>query len=239
MDKSFAVPIDRLTPGSGPSAYRDPDCPSSLLNALRRLGQTAPLLVAERQADLLLVCGHRRAVGMQQLDANKVWVKRVDAPLDLDILRISVIDNSVGTGFNELERARIIFALTARHELSSDNIASEWLPLLGLAATTKLVKLYAPLGGNSAFHPGLKSGGISPGLAKTILRVPAQEMSFLMEIFEKSGLSFSSKKELLTLLCDHYPELALKDQLGGLRAELRTENPVRCRGDAASLEMSQ
>jgi len=199
MDKSFAVPIDQLTPGSGPSAYRDPDCPLPLFNALRRLGQTAPLLVTERKDGLLLVCGHRRVVGLRQLNADEVWVKRVDVPRDLDVLRISVFDNSSGTGFNELERVRIVFALSADYGLSSECIASEWLPTLGLAETTKLVKLYASLGSQCILHPGLRSGIISPGLARAILRFPAQEMPFLMEILEKSGLSFSSKKELLTL----------------------------------------
>jgi len=209
MNNGFIVSMDRLAPGSGPSAYRDPDCPSPLLHALRRLGQTTPILVAEREAGLLLVCGHRRTVGLQELDAHEVWVKRVHAPRDLDILRISVIDNSAGTGFNELERARIIFALMADHGVSSERIASEWLPLLGLSSTTKLVKLYASVGGASVLHPGLKSGAISLGLAKAILRFPAQEMLSLIEILEETTLSFSHKKELLALL----DELKRRDEI--------------------------
>jgi hypothetical protein len=197
---TFDVDIERLRPSSGPTAYRDPGCPEPLLGSLREHGQTLSLLVAERPSELVLVSGHRRCHGLLRLRQAHASVSVTTAPSDLDLLRISILENSTSSGFNDVERARILQNLLDVYSLDANVVVTEWMPWLGLEPSIRLLKTYAFFGRESILHDGLRSGSITIGLGKGLIRFDRSELSSLADLLNSSGLSISQKKELLYIL---------------------------------------
>jgi hypothetical protein len=231
------VEVRELAPGKGPTAYRDPGCPKPLLSSLKTAGQVVPLLAAKRGDGLVLVSGHRRCQGMARLGWDKADIRIVDAPSDLDALKVSVLENGTGPGFSDLERARIVNQLLEVYSLTVENVAHEWLPLLALPPTMKLVDSYAFLGRETILHDGLRTGAITPGLTKPLCRFKGSELRLLAPLLRSISLSFSEKKELLYLLeeiqrRDGVPlEELVKDKQGGdlLAGLRRTRFPERAK----------
>ena len=198
--QTFDVEITDLSPGSGPAAYRDPGCPERLLVSLREQGQIQPLLVAERPTRLVLASGHRRCQGLLSLGQHRVTVRTVHAPRDLDVLRVSVIENSTGGGFNDLERARILCQLVDGCSVDAHTVATDWMPWLGLEPSQKLMAAYTFFGREDILHAGLRSGDITIGLAKVLSRFDQFELPSVVGLLSRRGLSLSKKRELLYLL---------------------------------------
>jgi hypothetical protein len=139
-----------------------------------------------------------------------VIVSVIPAPQDLDVLRISVLENSTSAGFNDLERARIIRRLLEVYSLDANIVATEWMPWLGLEPSMKILRAYAFFGREGVLHDGLRTGAITVGLGKALTRFNRSELSFVVRLLHGGGLSFSQKKELLYML----DELKRRDDVG-------------------------
>lgn len=219
--RTLHVELDRLSAGTGPAAYRDRGCPESLLASLREQGQTQPLLVAERPSTFVLASGHRRCQGLLSLGQERVTVSVVPAPRDLDVLRVSVLENSTSAGFNDLERARIVRHLLDTYSLDANTVATEWMPWLGLDPSIQLLRTYAFFGREDVLHDGLRTGAITIGLGRALIRFDPSELPLAARLLNRGGLSFSQKKELLYLLDElqRRDSVPLAELAGGKQGE--------------------
>ena len=201
MNKKYLqLTIGDLRPGHGPSAYREPVCPPLLYRSLKRHGQLFPLMVMEGDSGFILVCGHRRAVGFIDLGFHSVDVIIVPPVDDLEVLRLSVVDNGTSAGFTDAERIRILNRLFTTHRVAESAVAEHWMPLLSLPASRDLATKYRRLCSDPALFRAVDTGVIPPGTALRILIIPDEIRPVILSFIKTRKLTTSESRECIHIL---------------------------------------
>jgi len=194
------LPVADLRPGYGPSAYREEGCPPLLLRSLKQHGQLFPLLVMEEESGFTLVCGHRRTIGIYELGFRFVKVGVLPPVSDIEVLRLSVADNSTSGGFTDAERIRILNRLFTTHAMSQSDVAEHWMPFLSLPASRDLAGKYHGLCSDPVLFDAVDTDDLTPGTAIRLLIIPVELRPAVLSLIKTWNLTTSESREYIHIL---------------------------------------
>jgi ParB/Sulfiredoxin domain len=128
--------------------------PETLVQSIRELGITHPVLLAPADKGYPIVCGHRRVACARLLKLETVPAFVLDkAPTSAELLKQNLLENRAQRTYSDIEKGMIIHKLVEAN-ISEAEIIKDYLPLLDLERSKKL---FADLHQCATFTPGLKS----------------------------------------------------------------------------------
>lgn len=112
--------------------------PDTLVESIRELGVTHPVLLAPDGEQYTLVCGHRRVECARQLEMKDIPAFVMDvAPAPAERIRLNLLENRAHRSYSDMEKSRIVLALKEAGMPESETIKNG-LPLLDLERSKKL-----------------------------------------------------------------------------------------------------
>ena len=105
-----------------------------LADSLRAVGQLNPVILLERGARLVVVCGFRRLAALRRLGVCAV-IARILTAEDCRVihpLKLALYDNLAHRKLSSLEQARAAVKLHDIFDVTRERLIGEYLPLLGL-----------------------------------------------------------------------------------------------------------
>ncbi len=124
---------DRLTQFS-----MDPP-PDTLVQSVRELGITHPVLLAPLGTEYQIVCGHRRVACARQLNLESIpaWILE-SVPTPAEMLKHNLLENRGQRTYSDIEKGGIVHKLT-QAKIPESKIIQDYLPLLDLERSKKLL----------------------------------------------------------------------------------------------------
>lgn len=112
--------------------------PEALVQSIRKLGITHPVLLAPQDTHYPIVCGHRRIECARLLELDTVPAFVLDAtPLASESLKLNLTENLGQREYSDIEKGRIVHQLAAAGVPEAE-IIKDYLPLLDLERSKKL-----------------------------------------------------------------------------------------------------
>ncbi len=182
-----------------------------LKESIKRVGVIEPPVVLETPEGLVPVCGEGRLLAARSLGFSALEVRLLKGISPLEALELS-LESNLFRGLNLVEKAEIISRFS--RYLSPEEVAQKVLPRLELPPTPRWYFFLRRL--SEAPQP-LKQATAEERLplkvTEELLKLPPPEQIFLLEVFERLGLSFSEQRETLAGLLDlcRRHELSLKE----------------------------
>ena len=180
-------------------------CTDRLEDSLRAVGQLNPVILLERGARLVIVCGFRRVAAMRRLGAQTV-VARILTAEDCRVMHpfeLALRDNLSQRKPSPLEQSRTVVKLRDLCGITRERLIGEYLPLLGLPPHGNA------LDGCLALHaarPELKrlfaEGTITFASMERLANLSENEQERFASLMSVVRLSASLQKKTLDLLND-------------------------------------
>ena len=128
--------------------------PEKLVQSIRELGITHPVLLAPHGKQYQIVCGHRRVACalLLQLVTVPAWVLE-DAPAPAAMLKRNLLENRGHRTYSDIEKGWIVHKLV-QAKVPESEIIKDYLPLLDLERSKKL---FADLNQCAAFSESLSA----------------------------------------------------------------------------------
>ena len=125
----------------------------TLVQSIRELGITHPVLLAPHGKQYQIVCGHRRVECAHQLKLETVPAFVLEeAPAPAEMLKRSLLENRAQKTYSDIEKGGVVLKL-AQAKIPETDIIKDYLPLLDLERSKKL---FADLNQCAAFSVSLK-----------------------------------------------------------------------------------
>jgi len=180
----------------------DSEC---LSDSLRAVGQLNPVILLERGARLVIVCGFRRIAALRRLGARAVTARilkaedcRTTHPLEL-----ALRDNLAHRKLSPLEQARAVVKLRDICGIARDRLISEYLPLLGLPPRENALAACLAL---HAARPELRrlfaADALTLASMERLAKLSENEQNHFAALMTTVRLSASLQKKTLDLLDD-------------------------------------
>ena len=178
---------------------------ASLLDSLRAVGQLNPVILLERGARPIIVCGFRRIAALRRLDVREV-VARILTGEDCrktNPLVLALRDNLAHRKLSPLEQSRAVIKLRDIYGVARERLISEYLPLLGLPPRENA------LAGCVALHaarPELRrlfaADALTLASLERLAKLSEEEQDRIAALMTVVRLSASMQKKTLDLLDD-------------------------------------
>jgi ParB/Sulfiredoxin domain len=128
--------------------------PETLVQSIRELGITHPVLLAPADKGYQIVCGHRRVAcaRLLKLETVPAFVLE-DAPTPAEILKRNLFENRAQRTYSDIEKGMIVHKLV-QAKIAEAEIIQDYLPLLDLERSKKL---FVDLQQCATFAPSLIS----------------------------------------------------------------------------------
>jgi len=130
------VPVASLLPDRLTDFSLDP-LPPELVESIRAIGISHPLILSLKGKGLRVVCGHRRAQAARLLHLQEIpaWVvgKSQD---DLSCLHHNLLENMAQSRYSDIETGRILLKLQ-NTGVNDTDLVQKYLPLLGREKSRK------------------------------------------------------------------------------------------------------
>jgi ParB/Sulfiredoxin domain len=128
--------------------------PETLVQSIRELGITHPVLLAPADKGYQIVCGHRRVACAHLLKLEAVPALVLEkAPTSAELLKQNLLENRAQRTYSDIEKGMIIHKLV-QAKIAEAEIIKDYLPLLDLERSKKL---FVDLQKCATFTPGLNS----------------------------------------------------------------------------------
>jgi ParB-like nuclease family protein len=128
--------------------------PETLVQSIKELGITHPVLLAPADKGYPIVCGHRRVACARLLNLETVPAFVLDkAPTSAELLKQNLLENRAQRTYSDIEKGMIIHKLVEA-KITEAEIIKDYLPLLDLERSKKL---FADLQQCATFASGLNS----------------------------------------------------------------------------------
>jgi hypothetical protein len=148
-----AIPLKDIGEESLTQFSMDPPA-DKLVQSIRELGITHPVLLAPADKGYQIVCGHRRVACARLLKLETVPAWILDAvPLSADMLKRNLLENRAQRTYSDIEKGGIVHMLSGAG-IPEAEIIKDYLPLLDLERSKKL---FADLQQCATFTPSLNS----------------------------------------------------------------------------------
>jgi len=177
----------------------------SLTDSLRAVGQLNPVILLERGASLIVVCGFRRLAAMRLLGIRAA-VARILTVEDCQTthpLILALYDNLAHRELSPLEKARAVVKLGDICGVARERLIREYLPLLGLPQSENA------LAGCVALHtaqPELKrlfaTDALTLASMERLAKLSGDEQERFAAVMAAVRLSASLQKKTLDILND-------------------------------------
>jgi hypothetical protein len=177
----------------------------AIVDSLREIGQLNPVILLERGASLIIVCGFRRIHALSQLGEYKVWARVLssEAGIFRHPFELALRDNISHRQLDPLEKARVIHKLQKLCGIPLDLLIKTYFPLLGLASHGTVLAGYTAL---HEIHPELRrcliEGTLTLSSIEVLAKLSPEEQSGVAYFMTKIRLSASLQKKVLGLLED-------------------------------------
>jgi hypothetical protein len=178
--------------------------PEPLLESLREIGQLNPVILLERGAHAIVICGFRRVHALKRLGGTQVLARIIPEGScePAKLLSLALWDNISHRQFDPLEKARALFKLK-KFGVAEGVLIKLYLPLLGLSPHESVLRSYIKLNG---VHPGLRQCLIDNRLTlsslEMIAQMPDESQELLVALMGKLRLSASLQRKLFDILKD-------------------------------------
>ena len=180
----------------------DSDC---LSDSLRVVGQLNPVILLERSAGPVVVCGFRRLAALRRLGVCTVTARflndedrRATQPFEL-----ALRDNLAHRDLSPLEQSRVLVKLRDICGIPTERLIGEYLPLLGLPPRKNVLFAYLAL---YAAQPELrrlfKAEALTLASLERLSKLSENEQKNFAGLMTVVRLSASLQKKTLDLLDD-------------------------------------
>jgi len=132
------IPLTDIEKHSPTRFSLDPP-PETLVESIRKLGVTHPVLLAPQGTHYQIVCGHRRVecARLLRLETVPAFVmQNISTPAEM--LKCNLIENRPQREYSDIEKGRVVHQLAAVGVPEAD-IIKDYLPLLDLERSKKLL----------------------------------------------------------------------------------------------------
>jgi ParB family chromosome partitioning protein len=118
----------------------------NLRYSIEKIGLIQPVILRKKLNRYQIICGFRRVSILRDLGSDEIEAIICEEELnDKDFFIISIHDNLLGRGFNVVEKAIAIEKLVYRFKVDSTTVIHEFLPLLSLETSEKILNTYLSL----------------------------------------------------------------------------------------------
>ena len=176
-----------------------------LTDSLRAVGQLNPVILLERGARPVVVCGFRRLASLRRLGERAVMARilNVEDCLSVHPLELALRDNLAQRKLSPLEQARAAVKLRDICGVSRQRLIVEYLPLLGLPPHESTLAAYLAL---QAAQPELRrlfaADALTLDSIGRLAKLPENEQKRFAALMAVVRLSASLQKKTLDLLED-------------------------------------
>jgi hypothetical protein len=172
---------------------------------LRTVGQLNPVILLERGARLIVVCGFRRIAAMRRLGARNVIARiltAADCPTT-NPLELAIRDNLAHRKLFPLEQARALVKFRDLCGVPRERLIQEYLPLLGLPPRENVLASYIAV---NAARPELRRLFVIDALTlasmERLAKLSENEQARVAALMTVVRLSASLQKKTFDLLDD-------------------------------------
>ncbi len=131
------IPLGDIGEGALTRFSLDP-APEALVQSIRELGITHPVLLAPKDKTYQIVCGHRRIECARLLQFDTVPAFVLDAtPPPSESLKLNLLENLGQREYSDIEKGRVVHQLV-QAKVAEAEIIKDYLPLLDLERSKKL-----------------------------------------------------------------------------------------------------
>jgi hypothetical protein len=176
-----------------------------LTDSLRAVGQLNPVILLERGARLIVVCGFRRLAALRHLNARAV-IARILTADDLRTahpLELALRDNLAQRKLSPLEQARAVVKLRDLCGVARERLISEYLPLLELPPReSALAACFALHAARPELRRLFATAALTLASMERLARLSEKEQERFADLMAVVRLSASLQKKTLDLLED-------------------------------------
>ena len=176
-----------------------------LVDSLRAVGQLNPVVLLERGARPVIVCGFRRIAALRRLGVRAAVARiitsgdcRTSHPLEL-----ALYDNLAHRKLSPLEQARAAAKLCAVSGVTRERLIGEYLPLLGLPPRENTLLAYLALhGAQPELRRLFAADALTLSSMERLAKLSEDEQERFASLMAVVRLSASMQKKTLALLDD-------------------------------------
>ncbi len=192
-----------------------------LLESLRETGQLNPLILLEEKSRYIVICGFRRLHALRSL-GNPRALARILSGKGCDFTKLfpmALWDNLSHRQLDPLEKARVLFKLKNKFNVSEEILIKTYMPLLGLSPHVNVLRSYIRL---DEIHPALRKCLVENRLTlsslETLAQSPFETQERIAALMGKVRLSASLQRKFFDILEDldamagAHPGAALEEQ---------------------------
>ncbi|MFZ2054344.1 MAG: ParB/RepB/Spo0J family partition protein [Candidatus Aminicenantales bacterium] len=174
--------------------------PEGLIRSIRKAGLISPPVVCRRGRRYVLVTGWKRALACRAQGFGKLPVLVTEETNELRLLLLAFTENLATRELSLVEKANILDKL-GRFGMSANKLVREYLPQLGLPATTGHLRLMLSLAwADRSVLDFVSEKSPSPAVVKALLGFSPGDRRFLLPLLRPLGQN--KQRQLLEDLRD-------------------------------------
>lgn len=220
--------IDSIDCKDNTFIYTFPVKIEEITESIKRIGLLNPVLLFEYDNKYKIISGFKRVLACKLLcfDTISAFVFESDSISELNAFMIAVYDNISIRKLNIIEKSIILNKLKNYHSLKHNEIIKDFMPIIGLEQSEKLLKCYLSL---SKIDDDLKehivNREVSIKTSSLIASVSKDKMPLISEIIIKLNLGTNKIKELVNLI----DEITERDNIDikKLRSDLNLDRVIK------------
>jgi ParB family chromosome partitioning protein len=200
-----------------------------LTGSIREIGVVNPPVLKEGKT-YTIVTGYKRIAACKELGIKEISAFITDKS-DKDCFFLSFHDNMGTRELNDIEKAETIKRLLEL--VGEEKTLGEFLPLMGLGNSTKVLEDYASLLGlEKAVKDGVVNDHISMRNSLMLLEFPEDERTAIFSLITGLHLSKSKQREVITYIKEiskreHTSVLSIVDKLNRTREDTELTVPEK------------
>ena len=199
-----------------------------ITESIKRIGLLNPVLLFEYDNKYKIISGFKRVLACKSLcfDAISAFVFESDSISELNAFMIAVYDNISIRKLNIIEKSIILNKLKNYHSLKHNEIIKDFMPIIGLEQSEKLLECYLSL---SEIGDDLKEHIVNREVpiktSSLIASVLKDKLQLISEIIIKFNLGTNKIKELVNLI----DEITERDNIDikKLRSDLNLDRVIK------------
>ncbi len=197
---------------------------NEITESIKKVNLLNSVILFENSGKYRIISGLKRVLAFRSLSLETIeaFVYRKDSISELEAFMIAVFDNKSIRRLNIVEKSVILNRLKMYHNLIDSEIIENYMPIIGLERSGKLLNDYLAL---SKFDNDLKECIVNRDIPIKILSLLAsvsdEKLSLISMIITKLNLGSNKIKELVRLV----DEIVEKDNvsINGLREDLNID----------------
>ena len=199
-----------------------------ITESIKRIGLLNPVLLFEYDNKYKIISGFKRVLACKSLcfDSISSFVFESDSISELNAFKIAVYDNISIRKLNIIEKSIILNKLKNYHSLKHNEIIKDFMPIIGLEQSEKLLECYLSLSkiGND-LKEHIVNREVPIKTSSLIASVSKYKLPLISEIIIKFNLGTNKIKELVNLI----DEITERDgiDIGELRSDLNLDRVIK------------